>query len=84
MGPLIVAFPVAVALARKGARLSVVFTYIGASAVCRIAMTVFESSYLGLKFTIIRYAVSIPLIIISSVILGRVLERKGYQIRDIS
>ena len=77
---MLVALPVAYTLANKGARLSVVFTYIGAAAVCRIPMTIFEASYLGIKFTIIRYAVSVPLIILTSSILGKYLEEKKYKI----
>lgn len=80
IGPMLVALPVAYTLANKGARLSVVFTYIGAAAVCRIPMTIFEASYLGIKFTIIRYAVSVPLIILTSSILGKYLEEKKYKI----
>ena len=79
IGGLIVAFPVAHALYGKGAKLSVIFTYIGASAVCRVPMTLFEASFLGLKFTIIRFAVALPLVIISSVILGFYLEKKNYR-----
>lgn len=82
VGPMIVAFPVAASLFRKGARLSVIFTYLGAAAVCRIPMTIFESSYLGVKFTIVRYCVALPLIIISSVFMGRVLNRSGYKIQE--
>ena len=41
VGGLYLAFPVAYTLYKKGARLSVIFTYIGASAVCRIPMTAF-------------------------------------------
>lgn len=80
-GPLLVALPIAYSLFKKGAKLSIVFTYIGAASVCRIPMTVFEASYMGVKFTIIRYAVSIPLIILFSVILGRYLSKKNYQIK---
>lgn len=82
MGPMIVALPVAAALLKKGARLPVIFTYIGAASVCRIPMTIFESSYLGVKFTLIRYAVSIPLIIISSIVMGKILQKKGYRINQ--
>lgn len=76
-GPL-VAFPVAHSLYRKGAKLTVMFTYIGASAVCRIPMTIFESSFLGVRFTLIRFVVSLPLVIISSIWLGRFLEKRQY------
>ena len=82
IGPMIVALPVAHSLYNKGARLSVIFTYVGAAAVCRIPMTIFEASYLGVKFTVIRYSVSIPLIILTSSIMGRYLEKKGFNIKS--
>ena len=80
VGGLYVAFPVAYSLFKKGAELSVIFTYIGASAICRIPMTIFESSFMGLKFTLIRLGVSIPLVILSSILLANYLERKNYKI----
>jgi uncharacterized membrane protein YraQ (UPF0718 family) len=76
-----IAFPVAAALQRKGARLSFLFTYIGASGVCRIPMTLFKASFLGLEFTILRYAVAVPLIALSSEIMGSYLQKREYQIR---
>ena len=82
VGPLYVALPLAYSLHRKGARLSVIFTYIGASAICRIPMAIFEVSFLGLKFTAIRFLISIPLVILSSKILGDYLVKRGYQILD--
>lgn len=82
VGGLYVALPAAYSLSRKGARLSVVFTYIGAAAICRIPMTVFEASFMGLKFTLIRYAVSLPLVILTSIILGRYLQERGFLLKD--
>ncbi len=82
IGGLYVAFPLAYSLFRKGARLSVIFTYIAAAGICRIPMTIFEASFLGIKFTIIRLMVSIPLIILSSILLGNYLERKNYKIME--
>jgi uncharacterized membrane protein YraQ (UPF0718 family) len=79
-GPLIVALPIAYSLYKKGAKLTVIFTYLGAAAICRIPMTIFEASYLGIKFTIIRYLVSIPLVILTSIILGSYLEKKNFKI----
>ncbi len=67
VGPLYVALPVAHALRQKGARLGVVLTYLGASAVCRVPMAVFEASILGIKFTAIRFIVSLPLVILTSI-----------------
>lgn len=82
VGGLYVAFPVAATLQRKGARLAFLFTYIGASGVCRIPMTLFEASFLGLEFTLIRYMVSVPLIILSSELLGSYLQHRSYQIQS--
>ncbi len=78
VGGLYVAFPIAAVLHKKGAKLSVIFTYIGASAVCRIPMIVFEASFLGIKFTLVRLLVSLPLIIISSIIIGNILTKANY------
>ena len=80
VGGLYVAFPMAYTLHKKGAGLGAIFTFLGASSLCRIPMLIFEASFLGVKFSMARLAVSIPLVIGSSVILGRVLEKKGYEI----
>ncbi len=77
VGGLYVALPIAYYLYSKGAKLSVMFTYIGASAICRIPMTIFEISFMGLKFAAIRLLVSLPLVIISSILLGNYLEKKN-------
>jgi uncharacterized membrane protein YraQ (UPF0718 family) len=82
VGPLYVALPLAHSLYRKGARLSVIFTYIGASAICRIPMTIFEASFLGIKFTVIRLAVSIPLVFVSSIVLADYLVGSDYEIME--
>lgn len=80
VGPLYVALPLSHSLYRKGARLSVIFTYIGASAICRVPMTIFEASFLGIRFTAIRLAVSIPLVILSSIVLANYLAGSNYKI----
>jgi uncharacterized membrane protein YraQ (UPF0718 family) len=82
VGGLYVAFPVAYSLFNKGAKLSVIFTYVSASAICRIPMALFEASFLGIKFTAIRLLVSIPLVIITSMVLGNYLKKQNYTISD--
>jgi len=79
VGGLYVALPVAAALRDKGARLGLVFSYLGLSGVCRIPMTLFEMSFLGPGFTVVRYLVSVPLVIVTSEWLGTQLERRGYE-----
>jgi len=78
VGGLYVAFPAWAALQRKGPRLAFLFTYIGASGVCRIPMTLFEASFLGIEFTLIRYALAVPLIVLSSELMGVYLQRREY------
>ncbi len=82
VGGMFVGFPVAYALYNKGAKLSVTFTYIGAAAICRVPMTLFEAFYLGGRFTLVRYAVSLPLLILSSMWLGNWLTRRNYRRRE--
>jgi len=78
-GGLLVAFPVAYSLYSKGAKLSVIFTYIGAAAICRVPMALYEASFMGVKFTAIRLLVSLPLVIIASILLGNYLSKRKYK-----
>ncbi len=79
VGGLYVAFPMSYTLYRKGASLGVIFTFLGASSLCRIPMLIFEASFLGIPFSLARLAVSLPLVMVSSAILGRILQKRGYQ-----
>ena len=82
VGGLYVSFPVAYSLYGKGAKLSIILTYIGASGICRVPMAIFETSFMGIKFTIIRLMVSIPLVILTSIALGDYLTKRNYKIRE--
>jgi uncharacterized membrane protein YraQ (UPF0718 family) len=82
VGGLYVAFPVAYSLYSKGAKLTAIFTYIGASAICRVPMAIFEASFLGIKFTTIRLLVSLPLVIVTSMILGDYLAKRNYEVME--
>jgi len=76
VGGLYVAFPVASALYKKGASPRIIFSYIGTAAICRIPMTLFEASYVGVSFTAIRWLVSIPLVVISSILMEKLISEK--------
>ena len=80
VGGMHVGFPVAHALHAKGARLGVVLAYLSAAAICRVPMTLFEASFLGWRFTAARFAVSLPLLIGVSALIGRHFERRGYRL----
>lgn len=82
VGGLYLAFPVACSLAKKGARLGVVFAYVNFAGVCRIPMITFEASIMGWEFTAARMVVSIPLVLMASELLGRSLEHRGYRVNE--
>ncbi len=75
-----VAFPVANSLGKKGASLGVVLTYTGAATILRVPMTFFEATFMGLKFTFWRLAISIPLLVITSAVLGSYLDSINYRL----
>ena len=81
IGGVYVALPIAYSLRKKGAKLSIIFTFIGASGIARVPMTIFEASFLGIKFTLIRLLVSLPLVIVTSILLEKYLMKKGYIIK---
>jgi len=62
--------------------ISIVFTYIGAAAICRIPMTLYEALFMGVKFTAIRLLVSLPLVIITSILLGEYLTKGNYKMAE--
>ena len=78
VGGLYVAIPVAHALYVKRARLGVVVAFLSAAGICRIPMTLFEASFLGWRFTCVRFAISLPLVIISSAVIGYFFDKKKY------
>lgn len=80
VGGTFVAFPVANTLYHKGANYSSIFSYVTAASLVMIPMSIMEASILGIKFTAIRIGVSLPLVIISSIILGNFFSSIDYQI----
>lgn len=82
VGGLYVTLPLCYILQKKGASLGALFTFINCSAICRIPMTLFEISFLGIPFTVIRYLVSIPLLTLISIMMGKHLKPLNYQFRE--
>ena len=80
VGGTFVAFPVANSLYHKGAQYSSIFTYITAASLVMIPMSIMEASILGLKFTIIRIGVSLPLVVLSSILLEKYFENREYSL----
>ncbi len=79
IGGIFVSLPVAQTLHKKGACLRIIFTYITASTITRIPMSIFEASFLGVKFTLIRLLVSLPLVILSSILMEKTTSSVAFQ-----
>lgn len=79
-GGLLPALPVGYSLYKKGARLTVILTYLGFVGIGRIPMILFESTFLGIRFSIIRLIASIPIVLISGILLGKKLEKDLYKL----
>jgi hypothetical protein len=72
-GPLYAAFPVAVALYRKGASLRNVFIYLGAFSALKLPMLTFEVGFLGWRFSLARTLVTVPVFVLLAYALERLL-----------
>jgi uncharacterized membrane protein YraQ (UPF0718 family) len=81
VGGLYVAFPLAETLNKKGASLKIIFTYLGFVGVFRIPMTIFEISFLGLPFTLVRLMVTVPLFLLIGIFMGTILKKRGYKLK---
>lgn len=82
VGGLYVAFPLADTLNKKGASLKIIFTYLGFVGVFRIPMTIFEISFLGLPFAIVRLMVTIPLFLLIGIVFGTILKKRDYKLKE--
>ena len=74
-GPLYGAFPVAVALWRKGCAPRNVFVYLGAFSALKIPMLTFEVAFLGWRFSLARTLITLPVFIALAYLLEHMLPR---------
>ncbi len=81
-GPLYGAFPVAAILYKKGASIRNIFIYLGAFSTLKIPMLGIEIGYLGVKFTLARTLVSLPLIIGIGYVMEWYLKDKDFRIYE--
>jgi uncharacterized membrane protein YraQ (UPF0718 family) len=81
-GPLYGAFPVAYMLFKKGASIKNIFIYLGAFASMKIPMLGIEIGYLGIKFSLVRTLVSLPLFIGIGYLMEWYLKDKDFKISD--
>jgi uncharacterized membrane protein YraQ (UPF0718 family) len=85
VGPLYGAFPVAYIIWKKGASIRNIFIYLGAFSTLKIPMLSFEVGFLGLKFSLLRTILSLPVFILIAVIMEKSLKGKEFKInKDVS
>ncbi len=65
-GPLYVAFPLGILLLKKGAKLSNIIFFLGIWSSTKLPIVLFEVASLGVEFTLIHIAVSVPLYLLIS------------------
>ena len=82
-GPLYGAFPVAYILYKKGASIKNIFVYLGAFSTLKIPMLGIEIGYLGLKFTLVRTLVALPLFIVAGYLMECYLRDKKFEVYEV-
>lgn len=68
-GPLFTAFPVAASLANRGGRVANIVIFLGAWATIKVPMLIMESHFLGMKFSLLRLAITLPFIILIGILI---------------
>lgn len=72
-GPLLIAFPIALSLFKKGARVMNVMVFLSAWACIKLPQEMVEIQFMGLKFAGVRIVLTIPLVALVGWIMEQVL-----------
>jgi len=81
-GPLYAAFPVAFILWKKGTSARNIFIYLSSASIAKIPMLAFEIGFLGIKFSLLRIIISIPIFIILGIIMGNYFEKNKCEVKN--
>ncbi len=81
-GPLYAAFPVAYLLWKKGASIKNIFIYLGAFSTLKIPMLTFEIGFLGLKFSLLRTILTLPVFILIGFIMELYFCNRQFEIKN--
>ena len=81
-GPLYAAFPVAYILWKKGTSSRNIFIYLSSASIAKIPMLAFEIGFLGLKFSLLRIIISIPIFVILGIIMGNYFDKNKYEVKN--
>ena len=81
-GPLYGAFPFAYILWKKGRSVRNVFIYLGAFSTIKIPMLTFEIGFLGLKFSLLRTLITLPVFILIGYLMEGYLKGKNFDVKQ--
>jgi len=81
-GPLYASFPIAALLWKKGCSARNIFVYLGAFSALKIPMLAFEIGFLGLKFSLLRTAFSLPVFIFIGFLLAGWVRNRGFSVNE--
>ena len=81
-GPLYGAFPVAYLLWKKGCSIKNIFIYLGAFSTLKIPAITFEIGFLGLKFSLLRTLITLPVFILVGYIMEAYLKNKNFEVKQ--
>lgn len=82
-GPLYAAFPVAYILKKKGTSSVNIFIYLSAYTMAKVPMLTFEIGFLGLKFSLLRLVLSIPVFILIGIFMGKYFDKHKGTINEV-
>ncbi|MBK8790270.1 MAG: permease [Holophagaceae bacterium] len=74
-GPIYAAFPIGATLQEKGARTANLVIFLGAWATIKLPMLMMESGFLGIRFALLRLALTLPGIITCGFLMEALLSR---------
>lgn len=82
-GPLYGAFPIIYLMWKKGSSATNLFIFIGATSTVKIPMLALEIGFLGIEFTMLRIAVTLPIFIVIGIIMGKYFERNKLEVKEV-
>ena len=82
-GPLYGVFPVTYLMWKKGSSATNIFIFLATTSTARIPMLAFEIGFLGIKFSLIRIAITLPVFIVVGLIMGKYFESRNLEVKDV-
>ena len=82
-GPLYGVFPVTYLMWKKGSSATNIFIFLATTSTARIPMLAFEIGFLGIEFSLLRIAITLPIFIVVGIIMGKYFESRNLEVKDV-